>query len=188
MNRNLEEHGLVWKVGQGDVDAYHILVREHLRSIVNYAYRLLMDRTEAEDVAQETFLRLWTHAAQWKPDARLSSWLHRIAHNLCIDRLRQRKQQDSESLEKVRASDRPSTLLARKQVSEAVEEAMGTLPERQRAAIALVHYQGMSNTEASGILGISVDALESLLARGRNALRKRLRDFQQQAKGEVYEG
>lgn len=154
---------------------------------MNYAYRLLTDRSEAEDVAQETFLRLWTHARQWTPQTRLSAWLHRVAHNLCIDRLRGRAEHSSERVERLQASDRPSTLVARRQVAKAVEEAVSALPERQRVAISLVHFQGLSNTEAAEIMDISVDALESLLARARLALRKGLTSVDEQTQGGGYD-
>lgn len=174
------------RVGQGDAVSYRILADEHLRSIVNYAYRLLTDRTEAEDIAQETFLRLWTHANDWQPQSRLSTWLHRVAHNLCIDRLRQHREQVAEQVERVRATDRPSSLVARKQLAEFVEDAMAALPERQRAAIGLVHYQGLSNIEAAQVMDVSVDALESLLARARGTLRKNLVDIKE-INGDDYE-
>jgi RNA polymerase sigma-70 factor (ECF subfamily) len=170
----IEEIELMKRVGQGDAASYRIVADEHLRSIMNYAYRLLSDRTEAEDVAQETFLRLWTHANDWQPQSRLSAWLHRIAHNLCVDRLRRRREQIADRIEGFRASDQPGSLVARKQLAEVVENALTTLPERQRAAISLVHYQGLSNIEAAQVLDISVDALESLLARPRSTLRKNL--------------
>jgi RNA polymerase sigma-70 factor (ECF subfamily) len=174
------------RVGRGDAASYRILASEHLRSIVNYAYRLLSDQSEAEDVAQETFLRLWTHASDWKPQTRLSAWLHRVAHNLCIDRLRRRREQNAERIERFQAADRPSLLVARKQLAEIVESAVNALPERQRAAIGLVHYQGLTNIEAAQVLDISVDALESLLARARTTLRNNLSDIKE-VNGDSYE-
>jgi RNA polymerase sigma-70 factor (ECF subfamily) len=97
---------------------------------------------------------------------------------LAIDRLRRRREGSHPGgIEEVPNSDRPSLHLHDKQVALAVEAALGALPERQRAAISLVHYQGMSNAEAAEVLGVKVRALESLLARGRQQLRERLRDF-----------
>lgn len=174
------------RIGRGDAASYKILAEEHLRSIVNYSYRLLTDRSEAEDVAQETFLRLWTHASEWRPQSRLSAWLHRVAHNLCVDRLRRRVEQNAEGIERFQATDRPSSLVARKQLAQVVENALAELPERQRAAISLVHYQGLSNIEAAQVLDVSVDALESLLARARATLRKNLADIKE-INGDGYE-
>ncbi len=161
------------RVGQGDAGAYRMLSERHLQPILRYATRLLHDATEAEDVTQETFLKLWTGAATWKPDAKITTWLHRIAHNLCVDRLRQRRG-GAEETELVDETQRPSDLMARKQTAQGVEQALSALPERQRAAIVLVHYQGMGNPEAAEVLGIGVEAVESLLSRGRRTLRERL--------------
>src|SRR5262249_29512445 len=152
-----------------DPAAFRALADAHLTKIMNFAYRLLKDQGEAEDVAQETFLRLWKDAARYEPRARVTTWLHRIAHNLCVDRLRGRREQPSEAVGEERTSLEPGGLLDRKRVALVVEQALGELPERQRAAIALVHYQGLGNVEAAEVLDVGVEALESLLARGRRS-------------------
>jgi RNA polymerase sigma-70 factor (ECF subfamily) len=162
------------RVADGDENAYRTLCERHVDSIMNYAYRMLRQRTDAEDVVQETFLRLWTSAATWTPRARPSAWLHRIAHNLCIDRLRKPRMAGDGELARIETEDRPNRLLLRKEVAEQVDDALQELPERQRAAIVLVHYQGMAQDEAAQVLGMSVDALESALARARRTLRERL--------------
>jgi RNA polymerase sigma-70 factor (ECF subfamily) len=162
------------RTAKGDAVAFRALADAHLVKIMNYAYRLLRDRTEAEDVAQETFLRLWKDAGRYEPKARVVTWLYRIAHNLCIDRLRGRREEPSETLDEERTSQEPGGLLDRKRVALEVERALASLPERQRAAITLVHYQGLSNVEAAAVLDVEVDALESLLARGRRSLRQKL--------------
>ena len=170
------ERDIEWmrRTAKGDAVAFRALADAHLAKIMNYAYRLLHDRTEAEDVAQETFLRLWKDAGRYEPKARVTTWLHRIAHNLCIDRLRGRREQPSETLDEERTSQEPGGLLDRKRVALEVGQALAALPERQRAAITLVHYQGLSNIEAAAVLDVNVDALESLLARGRRSLREKL--------------
>ena len=180
------EIALMKRVGQGDARAYRELSERHLRSIVAYADRLLGQPAEAEDVAQETFLRLWKDAGRWQPRARLSTWLHRMAHNLCIDRLRKRRETSPEHLDRQSAGDRPSTLLARKQIAQQVDAALHGLPERQRAAIQLVHYQGLTNIETAEVLDVGVEAVESLLSRARKTLRERLADLQdsQQPEGQ----
>ena len=169
-----EEIELMRLVGGGDARAFRSLSDHFLPKIVAYAQRLLGRPAEAEDVAQETFLRLWQHAARWSPDARLSTWLFRVAHNLAIDRLRARREVGPAALEAAAAPDRPSGLLQRKQLASAVEQALLALPERQRAAIALCHYEGLGNPEIAAVLEISVEAVESLLSRGRRALRETL--------------
>ncbi len=162
------------RTAKGDPVAFRALADAHLAKIMNYAYRLLHDRTEAEDIAQETFLRLWKDAGRYEPKARVTTWLHRIAHNLCIDRMRGRREQPSDTLDEERTSQEPGGLLDRKRVALEVGHALAELPERQRAAITLVHYQGLSNIEAAAVLDVNVDALESLLARGRRSLREKL--------------
>jgi RNA polymerase sigma-70 factor (ECF subfamily) len=169
-----DEIELMRRVAQGDAAAFRILADAHIGKIMNFAYRVLHDRTEAEDVAQETFLRLWKEAARYEPRARVTTWLHRIAHNLSIDRLRAKREHPSDELDEERTSVEPGGLLDRKELATEVDRALAELPERQRTAIALVHYQGLTNVEAAGVLEVGVDALESLLARGRRTLREKL--------------
>lgn len=168
----------VQRVGRGDQRAFRVLVDRYLAAITRFALRTLGDRAEAEEVAQETFLRLWTAAAEFEPHALPKTWLYRIARNQCIDRIRKRRAhgQEVELQEHEAGEDRPSALLLRKQIAAQVGEALATLPERQREAITLVHYEGLSGAEACDVLSVSAEALESLLARGRRALREQLRD------------
>jgi RNA polymerase sigma-70 factor (ECF subfamily) len=136
---------------------------------------MIGDATEAEDVAQDTFLRLWRHADRWEPKAKLTTWLHRVAYNLSVDRLRARRNMLVAQLpERADAHAEASMQMERIQTSNAVNDALASLAERQRTAIALVYYQGMSNRDAADVMGVQVDALESLLSRGRRALRSRL--------------
>ncbi len=173
-----EEIEWMRRTAKGDAVAFRSLADAHLAKIMNYAHRLLHDRSEAEDVAQETFLRLWKDAGRYEPKARVTTWLHRIAHNLCIDRLRRRREQPSDEINEGRSSDEPGGLLDEKRVAIEVGRALAALPERQRAAITLVHYQGLTNIEAAAVLDVNVEALESLLARGRRTLKHRLAELQ----------
>ena len=170
---------LVRRVAAGDGVASRILVDRHLRSIVRFAYRMLGDMNEAEDVAQETFLRLWKNASRWEPRAKLSTWLFRVAHNLSVDRLRARRDVAVARLpEHVDPKAAVVELMERGERDLAVAQALESLPERQRTAISLVYYEGLSNREAADIMGVQVDALESLLSRGRRNLRKVLQAAQ----------
>jgi len=175
-----DDLGCVRRVGRGDQRAYRVLVDRYLGGITRFALRLLNDQGEAEEVAQETFLRLWTEAEHFEPRAQPKTWLYRIARNQCIDRLRKRRAhgQEQELSEEDAGEDRPSGLFARKQAAERVEQALAALPERQRAALTLVHYEGLSGAEACEVLDVSADALESLLARGRRSLREQLRELE----------
>jgi len=173
---------LVRNAGAGDARAAEILVRRHLAKIVGLARRMLSDGAEAEDVAQEVFLRVWREAPRWKPgQAKFETWMHRVALNLCYDRLRRRREVPDADAGVLVADVRPlasDEWLSRQRAAK-VHAALAALPERQRAAIALVHFDEMSNIAAAEILEISVEALESLLARGRRALKAALADVAQ---------
>jgi len=171
-----DDDALMLQVGQGDPAAYRVLAERYLTGIVRYATRMLGNQAEAEDVAQETFLRLWRDAGRYEARGhKPSTWLYRIAHNLCVDRLRVRRPQAP--IDEETASDRTSAPLADKELSQHVAAALATLPERQRAAIALVHYEDKSLEEAGAVLGCAASAVESLLARGRRSLREQLAAF-----------
>ncbi len=161
----------------GDPGASETLVARHLARLVAFADRMLGDAAEAEDVAQETFTRLWQTAGRWEPGrARVSTWLHRVASNLCIDRLRRRR--DERADDDTAAADPalgPAAAVGRAELGAHVRAALAALPERQRLAVTLCHYQGLRQDEAAEVLGVSVEALESLLARGRRGMRERLR-------------
>jgi len=176
---------LMRRVAAGDAAACRFLVDRELPAIVAFAYRMLASRSDAEDVGQECFLRLWKAAPKWRPDAKIRTWLHRVARNLCIDRIRARKPSDPiDGMELASNGPGPSGALQQKQVSRVIDTAVAGLPERQRLAVALVHFQEFSNIEAAKIMDVSVEALESLLARGRRALRGALEDLRADLLGE----
>jgi RNA polymerase sigma-70 factor (ECF subfamily) len=167
---------LVRRVGAGDRRAAAEIVRRHLPRMVGLARRMLGDAAEAEDVAQEVFLRVWKHAAGWKPgQAKFETWMHRVAMNLCLDRLR-RVGRNAGEVSPETADGRASATRALddRQRRERVRDALQKLPERQRAALVLCYYQDRTNIEAAEILGVSVDALESLLSRARRTLKSAL--------------
>jgi len=167
---------LVARAGAGDRAAAQALIARHLPKMMTLARRMLGDGGEAEDAVQDAFMRLWTHAVRWRPGAaKFETWLYRVTLNQCYDRLRRRTAARLEEAADVAdpAAD-PERELGEADTSDAVGKAVSELPERQRAAILLCHYQGCGNIEAAEILGISVEALESLLSRGRRALRQRL--------------
>lgn len=167
---------LVLRAGQGDRAAAAALMARHLPRMLALARRMLSDPNEADDAVQDAFIQLWTHAARWEPGrAKFGTWLYRVTLNKCYDRLRRRPTARlDEAAEVPDPAPGPDTNLQNAAISVQIEAALAALPERQRAAIQLCHYQGCGNIEAAEILGISVEALESLLARGRRALRQRL--------------
>lgn len=178
---------LVRGAGAGDARAAEALVRRHLSRMVGLARRMLNDASEAEDVAQEVFLRVWREAPRWRPGAaKFETWMHRVALNLCYDRLRRRRERADPDAGLLVADDAPlaSEIWLARQRAAKVQAALAQLPERQRAAIALVHFQELSNIAAAETLEISVEALESLLARGRRAMRAALADVAQDLIGD----
>lgn len=165
------------RVADGDHAAFRVLVEVHQRALSAYARRMLADRDLADDIVQETFLRLWRRAGSFDSRAaRLTTWLHNIAHNLCIDSFRRGARitfGDNDDHEPA-TTQGPEASREAAQRSAKVRRALAGLPERQRSALLLCHYQGLSNRDAAAILQVSVEALESLLARARRKLKQEL--------------
>ncbi|MFQ8433512.1 RNA polymerase sigma factor [Amaricoccus sp. W119] len=166
---------LLARYAAGEQSAARALTFRHAPRVLALARRMLGDAAEAEDVAQETLLRMWKVAPDWREEARLSTWLYRVASNLCVDRLRRRREHGLDGVPEVAdgAASAQDGLEARDRAG-ALRAALGRLPDRQRLAIVLRHMEERSNIEIAEILGLSVDAVESLLARGRRALAERL--------------
>ena len=168
---------LLARVGRGEPQAVREMVARKLPRLLSLGQRMLGRRGEAEEVAQEAFMRLWKHAPQWQPGrARFDTWLHRVALNLCYDRLRGRRGEEpgDELPDVVDPAPAPDETLQALQRSRRVAAALAALPHRQREAIVLQYYQELSNSEAAALMGISIEALESLLARARRTLRAQL--------------
>lgn len=174
--QDASDEELVALIGGGDRRAYHVLVERHGRRVLALARRMMRNLAEAEEVSQEAFLRVWQKAGEWQPrGAKFTTWLYRVVMNLCLDRKRKPSFAPIEAAGDP-ADERPSaeTQLARSQRDRLVQAALQALPERQRAALALSYYEGLSNAEAAAALELSVSALESLLVRARRALRQEL--------------
>ncbi len=179
----MTDEELMLAVSKGDQSAYQTLVSQHLNAISQYAFRLLGNRKDTEDICQEVFLKLWIYASKWRPGkAKLTTWLHRITRNLCIDYLRQHgRTQTSDILDMGAADNLPETPQSDEQNESIAKDdkqrlnhAISLLPETQRSALMLCHYAGFSNKEAAAIMNVSVKALESSIARARRRLRKQL--------------
>jgi RNA polymerase sigma-70 factor (ECF subfamily) len=170
---------LMAAAGRGEPRACAQLVDRHLGRVHRLATRLLDDASEAEDVAQELFLRLWQAAPNWRRgEARVSTWIHTVTLNLCRDRLRRRRPQlrIDETVEHLLPADeaaQPEHSLQTGQREQQLRAAIQALPERQREALLLFHFEGLDQAECAAALDVSVDALESLLARARRALKQR---------------
>ncbi len=164
---------LLARFAAGDQGAARMLTDQLLPRVLRQAWRILGDEAEAEDVAQDAMLRLWRQAGDWRPgEARISTWLYRVTRNLCIDRIRKRR--PTAPIEDVAepADPAPSALerLANSEQSRVLARAILGLPERQRRALVLRHFEGMSNPGIGARLDCSVEAVESLLARARRQL------------------
>ena len=170
---------LLVRLARDEPQAARELVARKLPRLLALAQRLLGQRAEAEDVAQEAFLRIWAQAPQWRRgEARFDTWLHRVVLNLCYDRLRSGRARHEQAMDELPeaadAAPTPEQQLGHAQRSERVAAALACLPARQREALVLHHYQEMPQADAAALMGISVDALESLLSRARRSLRTQL--------------
>ena len=168
---------LLARFAAGDQAAARELTESLLPNVLRQAWRMLGDEAEAEDVAQEAMLRLWRQAEGWRVgEAKVSTWLYRVTHNLCIDRLRRRR--SGAVLDEV--PDMPDESLSvlerigRAQETRQLARAIGDLPGRQRQALLMRHFEGAANPEIAVRLDCSVEAVESLLARARRQLHKRM--------------
>lgn len=175
---------LLRQVADGDARAWSRLVDRHLPRLHAFAWRLLGSASDAEDVAQDVFERALRHAPRWQPGAAtFSTWLHGVALNLCRDRLRRRRPESPPDDSLASDADTPEQSAAQRQLQRRVRAALDALPERQREAIVLSHYQELPQAEAAALLGIGEHAYESLLARARRGLRASLADTLHQPSG-----
>jgi len=171
---------LLQRYAAGDAAAARLLTTRLAPRLHGHALRVLGDRVEAEDVAQEAMLRLWRQAPHWRPgEAKVTTWLYRVVANLCTDRLRQRNAGAVPGgLDAVAEPADPAPGAAQKiqqaARADALQQALASLPDRQRQAVVLRHIDGLANPEIADILGIGIEAVESLTARGKRALAAQL--------------
>lgn len=172
-----DEDRLVAAAARGDAAAFRQLMDRHLRTIVAIGRRMLRDDAEAEDVAQEAFLRLWRSSSTLEiGPSGVRPWLRRVVSNLCLDRVRSRGRVTI--TDEIPDLPEPATQQRSIEDSETqsrVASAMQRLPERQRLALTLFHFEGMSQVEIGNLMGISDEAVESLLSRARRQLKTDLK-------------
>lgn len=161
---------------KADAEAFALLLRRHQLMVRRVAWRMGLRNADVDDVAQETFLKLWNNPGQIREAAALKGWLVRVASNLVMDRFRKKPMDDLETAEHV-SDGRPAAdeVMERNWAAGEVDLAINALPARQRLVITLVHFEQMGNIAAAEAMELSVDALESLLARARRALKERLK-------------
>lgn len=175
-NENQSDEALVRRVAQADRDALACLLDRHSNRAYAFATRLLGNPTEAEDAVQEAFLKLWREAGRWQAErGRFAPWFFRIVYNLCIDIMRRRRTVALDAVAEMASDDPgPEELTAARLREDRVAAALEGLPERQRAAVVLCYYQGLSNREAAEIMNVGVKGLEALLVRARRQLAQTL--------------
>lgn len=178
---SLSDPALLARYAKGDNAAARELARRLLPRLMGVAQLMLSDVAEAEDVVQETMLRLWKIAPDWQEgEAQVSTWAYRVAMNLCTDRLRKRRFVSDTPLDAMPdpadASQDVEDRMQDDARARALHHAIADLPERQRAAMVLRHFEGLSNPEIAAIMDIGVEAVESLTSRGRRTLKQALAD------------
>jgi RNA polymerase sigma-70 factor (ECF subfamily) len=182
---------LMARIAEGDEDAFEILVNRHQTSVLNLIYRFIGDRTQAKDLAQEVFIRVWQAAGSYQPKAKFTTWVYRITANLCFNELKSarrkkwfsfnRSDEDGEhTFEETLADSAPSAedLLLEKERSRQISDALQCLPENQRMALILKRYDALSYQEIAQVIGCSVSAVESLLVRSKRTLQEKLKNYE----------
>jgi len=191
MDKEIPSEDLMARIAEGDDSAFGILVHRHRTSVLNLIYRFIGDRTQAKDLAQEVFLKVWQSAQNYEPKAKFTTWIYRITANLCFNELKSarrkkwysfnRSDEDGEhTFEETLADSTPSaeTILLEKERSRQISDALQSLPENQRMALILKRYDDLSYHEIAQIIGCSVSAVESLLFRAKRALQEKLKNFE----------
>ena len=192
MSSNLDPDAvLMLRVKQGDTAAFTELVEKYKQPVMNLAYRTLRDATEAEDLAQNVFVQVYKSAPRYKSTAKFSTWLFTIARNLCLNEIRRRSRHPADSLdaphpdqddqplqqfEDKKTFSPPETLL-QGELAQNIDHALADLPENQRSAILLCRQDELSYEEIAEVLGCSVSATKSLIHRGRETLKERLKAY-----------
>ncbi len=179
---------LIQKIAAKDHAAFKALVNRYQALVINTCYLLLGNRQDAEDVAQEVFFQVYKSAKKFRQEAKLSTWLYRIAVNRSLNFVRDNKrsgwlrslstllEDDREVVTDVPASnsDRPDVALEKKERNVALQKAIDSLPEKQRTAFVLHKYEGLSYQEIAGILQRSLSSVESLIHRAKSNLQRKL--------------
>jgi RNA polymerase sigma-70 factor (ECF subfamily) len=191
MNRESPSEELMARIAEGNDDAFEMLVNRHQTSVLNLVYRFIGDRTQAKDLAQEVFLKVWQSAQNYEPKAKFTTWIYRITANLCFNELKSarrkkwfsfnRSDEDGEhTFEETFADSTPSAedILLEKERSRQISDALQSLPDNQRMALVLKRYDDLSYQEIAQIIGCSVSAVESLLVRAKRTLQEKMKNFE----------
>jgi RNA polymerase sigma-70 factor (ECF subfamily) len=192
MPANLDpDAALMLRVKQGDTAAFTELVEKYKQPVINVIYRTLHDASEAEDLAQNVFIQVYKSADRYRVSAKFSTWLFTIARNLCLNEIRRRSRHRAESLdaphpehedqplhqfEDKKEAAPPDRLLSG-ELEQKIQEVLASLPENQRTAILLCRQEELSYEEIAEVLGCSLSATKSLIHRGRETLKEKLKPY-----------
>ncbi len=173
----MDDARLLACIKSGEHEAFAVLVRRHNLRFYRIAYRFVSSRAEAEDVVQDAFLKLWENPDGWNPEknSAFTTWFYRVVVNLCLDR--NKKKRPMQMIDEMLVADESITQeenMIERQNEKLIEQHIAALPERQRIALNLCFYEGISNQEAAAIMGVRLKALQSLLMRAKLALREKL--------------
>ncbi|NIP29437.1 MAG: sigma-70 family RNA polymerase sigma factor [Candidatus Dadabacteria bacterium] len=176
---------LALKAKNGDDNAYSELMKRHYRGVLNYVYRFMGGSENAEDITQEVFLRVYKSIKNYEPEAKFTTWLYKIATNLCLTKLKKLKKNLSldEMNETIGVSieDKKSKSgyeeLFRKELRDIIFNSLGKLPEKEKIAITLCKYEGFSYNEVAEVLDCSLGAVKTHIYRGRMKLIEDLKEY-----------
>uniref|UniRef100_A0A7C3V0I2 RNA polymerase sigma factor n=1 Tax=Desulfobacca acetoxidans TaxID=60893 RepID=A0A7C3V0I2_9BACT len=176
------DYALLRRLARGEQDALEELIRRHERRLYNLAYRLLKDPLETEDALQEVFLKAYENAGRFQPFSTVKAWLNRITANHCLNRLRERVPQDSlddedRSPQLPSLTPDPLEALEESDLARRLEALLAALPEKQRRALVLKRFGDLSYQEIAEEMGITPGAVDGLIKRARQFLRRALSDY-----------
>jgi RNA polymerase sigma-70 factor (ECF subfamily) len=185
------DSALMLRVKQGDSHAFAQLVDKYKQPVMNMVYRMLRDATEAEDLAQNVFVQVYKSADRYRAEAKFSTWLFTIVRNLCLNEIRRRSRHPTSSMDEMhpehedqpsqqfedKAAFSPPESLLQGELAQKIEQALAELPENQRTAILLCRQEELSYEEIAEVLGCSLSATKSLIHRGRETLKQRLKPY-----------
>jgi RNA polymerase sigma-70 factor (ECF subfamily) len=185
----IEDEELMAGTARGDEHAFELLVKRHQSRMLNLIYRFIGNRTQARDLAQEVFIRVWEASPRYKPQAKFTTWIYRLAANLCLNELKSSSRKKlffSENLaelgrtpnEESNVSPSAEDLLLTEERSRQISLALQSLPENQRIALILKRYENLSYHEIAKIMECSVAVVESLLVRAKRNLQEKLNFFE----------
>jgi len=192
MPANLDpDASLMLRVKRGDLHAFEELVNKYQQPVTNVIHRILGDPAEAEDLAQNVFVQVYKSADRYKVSAKFTTWLFTIARNMCLNEIRRRSRHRAESLDAPHPefedqplhqfedarTDSPPAALLRGELEQKIQQALSELPESQRIAILLCRQEELSYEEIAGVLGCSLSATKSLIHRGRETLKQKLKPY-----------